>query len=184
MLRHRTIHFVLAWASGFLFASGMAYAARVVYVDANATGSPPNGTDWCHAYRELHEALAAAFGGDVIRVADGTYTPDPTGLADPRDATFQLLAAVTIEGGYAGCGAPNPDARDIDRYETVLSGDLNGDDEDAVEVSKCCIAHHSPGCSDGACEAEVCTGGGGLERCCEPPSSPAAFSAVIEASLQ
>ncbi len=167
MLRHRKIHVVLAWASGFLFASSAAYAVRVVYVDTNATGSPPNGADWCHAYPELYEALAVVASGDTIRIADGTYTPDPTGLADPRDATFQLIDGVTIEGGYAGCGAPNPDQRDIVRYETVLSGDLNGDDEDSVDVSECCTAHPAPGCGDGACEEEVCTGGGGLERCCE-----------------
>ncbi|MGB2985568.1 MAG: right-handed parallel beta-helix repeat-containing protein, partial [Phycisphaerae bacterium] len=42
---------------------------------------------------------------------------------------FQLINDVTIEGGYAGCGAPDPDERDIELYETILSGDLNGDDE-------------------------------------------------------
>jgi predicted outer membrane repeat protein len=48
--------------------------------------------------------------------------------ADPRTETFQLLNGVLIAGGYAGVGAPNPDARDIDMYETVLSGDLAGND--------------------------------------------------------
>ena len=35
---------------------------------------------------------------------------------------------MTITGGYAGCGAPDPDERDIVFHETVLSGDLAGDD--------------------------------------------------------
>ncbi|MHC4140312.1 MAG: right-handed parallel beta-helix repeat-containing protein [Planctomycetota bacterium] len=48
--------------------------------------------------------------------------------ADPRTETFQLLNGVAVKGGYAGIGAPDPDARDIELYETVLSGDLAGDD--------------------------------------------------------
>ena len=60
----------------------------------------------------------------MIRVANGTYLPDPNGLADPREATFQLANGVTIEGGYAGCGAADPDERDFTVYETTLSGDI------------------------------------------------------------
>ncbi len=47
---------------------------------------------------------------------------------DSRSATFQLINGVALRGGYAGPGTPNPDDRDIDSYETVLSGDLLGDD--------------------------------------------------------
>ena len=56
----------------------------------------------------LDEALAVAGPGETIPLADGTYTPDPTGLADSREATFQLINGVTLEGGHAGCGAPDP----------------------------------------------------------------------------
>jgi hypothetical protein len=45
-----------------------------------------------------------------------------------RAATFQLLDGVALRGGYAGIGAPDPDARDIALYETILSGDLAGND--------------------------------------------------------
>ena len=48
--------------------------------------------------------------------------------AGDREATFQLINFVTIKGGYAGLGEPDPDARDIQLFETILSGDLNGDD--------------------------------------------------------
>jgi hypothetical protein len=48
--------------------------------------------------------------------------------ADPRTETFQLLNGVVVAGGYAGVNEPDPDARDIDMYETILSGDLAGDD--------------------------------------------------------
>jgi hypothetical protein len=33
-----------------------------------------------------------------------------------------------IKGGYAGLGQPDPDARNIEVYETILSGDLDGND--------------------------------------------------------
>jgi hypothetical protein len=48
--------------------------------------------------------------------------------ADARTATFQLLDGVALMGGFAGLGEPDPDARDIVLHETVLSGDLAGND--------------------------------------------------------
>ncbi|UCD30195.1 MAG: hypothetical protein JSV03_06930 [Planctomycetota bacterium] len=41
-----------------------------------------------------------------------------------REATFQLKNGLVIKGGYAGFSEPEPNARDIDVYETVLSGDI------------------------------------------------------------
>jgi len=35
---------------------------------------------------------------------------------------------VKLKGGYAGFGEPDPDAWDVELYETILSGDLNGND--------------------------------------------------------
>ena len=40
----------------------------------------------------------------------------------------RLKNGVTIEGGYAGCGAPDPDVRDTGTSESILSGDLASDD--------------------------------------------------------
>src|SRR4030042_3445322 len=48
--------------------------------------------------------------------------------SDDPTATFQLINGVTIKGGYAGYSEPDPDNRDIQKYKTVLCGDLNGDD--------------------------------------------------------
>jgi hypothetical protein len=39
-------------------------------------------------------------------------------------ASFQLINGVTIKGSYAGFGEPDPDARDIALYETILSGNI------------------------------------------------------------
>ena len=35
---------------------------------------------------------------------------------------------MTLMGGFAGVGASDPNARDITEYETILSGDLAGND--------------------------------------------------------
>ena len=53
-----------------------------------------------------------------IRVADGLYTPTvPDG---DRQATFQLPLHVAVRGGYAGCGAAEPNLQDIELFETIL----------------------------------------------------------------
>jgi predicted outer membrane repeat protein len=105
-------------------------AARQVYVDADAKGNN-DGSSWADAYNHLQDALAAVSSGDKILVAQGVYKPDrgkAAALGD-RAATFQLINGVVIRGGYAGCGQPDPNARDIQAYKTILSGDLNDDDE-------------------------------------------------------
>jgi hypothetical protein len=99
--------------------------AQTLYVDANATTKPHDGSSWCNAFLTLNDALPNAPINTTIRVADGTYTPTSDGN---RAASFILKERVTVEGGYAGCGAPNPDERDIALNETILSGDLLGDD--------------------------------------------------------
>ena len=104
---------------------------EVAYVDAAA---PPggDGASWATAYDDLQVALAAigqTSGGVfnvTIRVAESTYKP--AGPGGSRDASFQLLPGVILEGGYAGLGQPDPDERDPVMHVTRLSGDLNGDD--------------------------------------------------------
>jgi hypothetical protein len=110
-----------------------AAAGCVIYVDADATGAN-DGSSWENAYVYLQDALADANTAQKpveIRVAQGIYTPDhgETQTIGKRTATFQLIDGVTLEGGYGGFRESNPDARDINLYETILSGDLNGDDE-------------------------------------------------------
>ena len=108
-------------------------AGSVLYVDDDA---PPegDGTSWNSAFRFLQDALTEAANGGIveIRVAQGVYRPDrsektPGGTGD-RETSFQLENGVALMGGYAGIGADDPDERDIDLFETMLSGDLLGDD--------------------------------------------------------
>ncbi len=101
----------------------------VVFVDASATGAS-NGTSWIDAFTELRNALSALADrpgtAEVWVAATGTYTPDsPDG---DRTATFPLLDGVGLYGGFAG-GETSLDQRDPQANETILSGDLNADDD-------------------------------------------------------
>lgn len=113
-------------------------AQAVIFVDDDATGEN-DGSSWANAYRYLQDALAAAKTIEKpleIRVARGTYKPDQgaVGVIDPCIpdwrywAAFKLVSGVTIRGGYAGVTDAVPDRRDIRAYETVLTGDLDGND--------------------------------------------------------
>jgi len=128
---------VFAGAVGFLVLAAACTAAKaaIIYVDDDA---PPggNGLSWPTAYTHLQDALTAAQPSDEIRVAQGTYYPDrdtahPTGTGD-CGASFFLGNSVTISGGYVGLSGPDPDARDVALYASILSGDIgvpvnNGD---------------------------------------------------------
>ncbi|MHB9049087.1 MAG: choice-of-anchor Q domain-containing protein, partial [Pirellulales bacterium] len=99
--------------------------ARLIYVDADARGAG-SGASWTDAFNRLQDALATATESTEIRVAEGTYHPADAGGS--RQASFQLKAGVDVRGGYAGFGQAAPDARNIDLYQTILSGDLAGND--------------------------------------------------------
>ncbi|UCC28726.1 MAG: IPTL-CTERM sorting domain-containing protein [Phycisphaerales bacterium] len=121
-----------------------ARAQTTWYVDDDASLGG-DGTSWPTAYKYLQDALAVATGGDEIHVAGGTYKPDQDegGSVTPGDrtATFQLISGVELYGGYRGCpggdcGGADPDERGIDLYETILTGDLNGDDDSGGDNSE------------------------------------------------
>ena len=120
---------------------------KIIYVDGDAPGAH-DGSSWACAYQCLQDAIAEVRSGNEIRVAQGIYHPDRRTIyrgertgsgreeltaSGSRTATFELINDVTFKGGYAGYGEPDPDARDIHLYETVLSGDLAGNDADDPE---------------------------------------------------
>ena len=127
-----------------------AATSKIIYVDDDATGLN-DGSSWENAYIFLQDALVDANDSEKpieIRVAQGIYIPDqglfplkPAGVGGrtgpypatyPADlgyrASFNLINNVTIKGGYAGLQEFDPKVRDIELYETILYGDLNGDD--------------------------------------------------------
>jgi len=105
-------------------------------VDIDAPG-PHDGSSWAKAYKYLQDGLAVASAGHEIWVAQGIYTPDsnsvvPDGTGE-RDATFQLKSGVAVYGGYAGFDQPDPNVRNIAVYQTILSGDLDGNDTQGLD---------------------------------------------------
>jgi hypothetical protein len=122
--------------------------AKIIHVDADANGMG-DGTSWADAYNYLQNALITVWPGDEIHVAEGIYTPDLLSPPPPllpmtwinsqsaevalidRTATFQLKNGVVIKGGYAGYGEADSNARDIDLYETILSGDIGIPDDNS-----------------------------------------------------
>ena len=129
MFRRRNVStLVLSVVSFALPAS----AQTTWYVDDDASLGG-DGTSWNSPYKFLQDAQTAAADRDEIHLAGGIYRPDldEGGNVTPgdREATFQLVSGVTLYGGYAGLGNPgNPDERDIETFESILSGDLAGND--------------------------------------------------------
>lgn len=110
-----------------------------IYVDDDARVGG-DGASWPTAYKYLQDALAVAVSGDEIRVAQGIYKADQDEVGNiapgNREATFTLKGGVALYGGYAGINTPKPNHRNLalvnvmprSMYETMLSGDLAGDD--------------------------------------------------------
>ena len=130
----RTKRNLKMWLVMSVLLAGMApaiAAGGTIYVDADASPGG-DGQTWGTAYKYLQDALyKPPTSGDQIWVAAGTYHPDEDEAAnvDPNDRTetFQLISGVALYGGFAG-GESSLEERDWVTNETILSGDLNGDD--------------------------------------------------------
>jgi len=138
---------------------GTAFGAQTVYVDA---GTPlgGDGSSWNGAYRFLQDALWTADPCDQIWVAEGLYQPDRY-AADPCGtgwwrATFQLVDGVEIYGGFPA-GGGDWDSRDPCIYETILSGDLAGND---IAVADPCDLPSEPSRTDNCFHVLTCDGPG------------------------
>lgn len=112
--------FLLLW----LFVSHQAIS-QTVYVDGSATGAN-DGSSWDNAFTYLDAALLSAAPGSQIWVAAGEYRP---GAAVPSRESFYTVTGVELYGGFAGTETMLSE-RNISGNETVLTGDVNGDDLD------------------------------------------------------
>ncbi len=101
----------------------------VIYVNDDASGAN-SGSSWANAFMDLQDALHAA---DLARscsdlalnpqvwVAEGTYRPD-RGTSD-RDASFDLVAGISVFGGFSGIETTLME-RDWAAHPTILSGEI------------------------------------------------------------
>lgn len=101
-----------------------------LYVRADATGAN-DGSSWTDALTEVEYALCIAENDPnftEVWVAQGTYIPlrvtDPN---DARSATFALLSGLALYGGFDGTETSLAERTGL-FDQTILSGDLNGDD--------------------------------------------------------
>lgn len=147
-----------------LVAARTAAAGRVIYVDASAAEGN-DGSSWINAFSDLQDAIIMAQAGDEIRVAQGIYTPTQDPL--DRDATFDLKDGVSITGGYAGLAGMYPDFRHTKFYATILSGDIDHNDDIMDPNNKEGNSRHVVTCTgpgnaavlDGVTITGGCTGG-------------------------
>jgi hypothetical protein len=113
--------------------AGVPCWADVIYVKEGGTGG---GTSWADAYGDLQDGLDDTDPCDVIWVAEGTYYPTSDyglGIGD-RGKHFRMKNGVGIYGGFPDIGNPNMADRDPNMYETILSGDLLGNDNPDTPV--------------------------------------------------
>lgn len=96
--------------------------ASVRYVNHAASGNN-DGSSWTDAYTDLKNALDMSVIGDTLLVAQGTYTPSTS----DRTISFELKQDVKMYGGFDGTET-SISQRDWVANPTILSGDLNGDD--------------------------------------------------------
>jgi uncharacterized protein (TIGR02145 family) len=106
------------------------------YVNKTATGLN-NGMSWANAFISVESALQAArsYGVTEIWVAKGIYIPSayPQNITGSptltnRDFTFHLVNGVKMYGGFAGTETAITQRVNSLTNETILSGDLLGND--------------------------------------------------------
>jgi parallel beta-helix repeat protein len=86
----------------------------VLFVNANASGSPRDGTSWAKGYGLVQDALNSAVGGDEIWVAAGIYTQ-----------TLTLKKDISLYGGFAGTETARAQRNPLANV-TVLDGNRGG----------------------------------------------------------
>lgn len=114
------------------------YTPPKVYVNLNAKGKN-DGTSWKDAYANIQTAIDESEDGSEIWVAKGTYRPSgfPNESIDipletdpnyPRYRHFMLKNKIAVYGGFDGTEGAR-EQRNIEKNETILSGDMDDDGE-------------------------------------------------------
>ena len=122
-----------------------AQTIRWVTTTGNASA---DGSSWANAMTLSAALRASTTAGDQVWIAGGTYKPHAT----DRTTTFRIPAGVTVYGGFAGTetafdpAASDTRVRNADgafTNETLLSGDLLGDDIARPVAGKDITAYHA-----------------------------------------
>ena len=134
-------------AAILLVSHAAVYGQVIRYVDASRPDDSGDGLSWANADKTLQAALAVAVSGDEIWVKAGLYNPDegPGHTLNDRTETFQLIDGVEMYGGFAGTETSR-DERDWLSNDTILGGDLSGNDAPLAAMER-----KLPVCADEAC---------------------------------
>ena len=124
-VREHCINNTTGWSSPINFNTTRTIGR--IYVNANATGNN-NGISWSNAYTNLENALAIAQSNEEIWLTEGTYKPH----ASDRTIPFTISDAnLKLYGGFVG-NETQLSERVFGAHETILSGDLLGNDDNIV----------------------------------------------------
>ena len=131
-MTHGTFKYVALLILSSCVITPLAYAQTTLYVDDDA-GEGNIGQSWLTPFNDLEDALLWAREHPIIteiHVAGGVYVPSEESESGvSRSKTFQLVNGLALLGGHAGVADPgDPDVRDLELYESILSGDLAGND--------------------------------------------------------
>ena len=101
-----------------------------VYIDANATGTG-DGSSWADAYTSLSDVLdVLGTSTTELWITSGTYKPG----TDREDSFVFNRDNLEVYGGFNG-SETSLNQRDVISNPTILSGDLNGDDNGVGAIS-------------------------------------------------
>ncbi len=138
-MRTRAHDFAVCAVSAIAGLNAAICSGQILHVDDDARPGG-NGRGWNSAFMFLQDAMFTAASDPTIleiRVGGGHYYPDQSEgghvNALDRSATFLLRSNLAVRGGYRGlAGQGNANHRDPVAFESVLSGDLAGDDVGAA----------------------------------------------------
>ncbi|MBE0686873.1 MAG: hypothetical protein IH585_12860, partial [Anaerolineaceae bacterium] len=126
----------------------------VLHVDQSASGLQ-TGDSWADALTTLQDALQVTETCELW-VTEGVYYPDQGGSQadNDRTTTFPMKSGVAIYGGFAGTETSR-EQRDWTTNVTILSGDLNEDDNGNVNFDEPTRADNSYHVVTGASSATL-----------------------------
>lgn len=122
--------------SFFFFSSFSCLSQIVFYVDSERSSNLDGGRSWETAFKDLQPALDSVNAGTEeyqIWIKNGIYKPTKTPrvpsvlVPQNRHLSFLLSNSVKIYGGFSGSETTISE-RDSTGYDTILSGDILGDD--------------------------------------------------------
>lgn len=105
-----------------------AAAQEILYVNGGAP-SGGDGVSWQTPYNDLQDALDNARMNPIVTqiwVTEGAYKPDRN--TSDQDLSFDMVSNVAVLGGFVGNEKDEVERNPLIN-ETILSGDINGDDE-------------------------------------------------------